>query len=523
LGPKKRKFVKPIYEISIESQNQVYIREEDKGPLRTFLNILLKFALFPIAALILATLFFQIVQNTFSPPELFISVQHITSGESLSPAELASLNIYLDDSSRPMPKKVRSDGISIKFRKKGEHILGIENLASPVDSALFHKEKSYIKNIHLVKSLRKGTLRDDKQTFSFHKIISAQELSKIKILFYSIPAPQSPKAHLFFSAYSKSPQLLLYSPFAKEQLAAEMSLDDVAGYSLEKLASFSRYTRLVDATDLKDLETEYMVSAPKFAPYSWYSDLFKNERYNFAQKIVTATRSTIFLMPHVYQKDKKNLADFVLAFAPLNGVDFQPIHVRECNADPADDLFLHITEETSLLDIIEKYLLIYEDFIITGLVHDNLVQQFADFCNGLSPQVDALSYFDNRVLRNTNGKPAEETKVNLEDFLAEIEPLTCMSLYDRLMTFWTTDAESIEDNELNLRNREILRAIIRRSLALRAEKHMCSEQNWPSVSQQRLLFQAMQNNIAQRWTWEWLSSEPWLDMVKSEIDSLTKK
>ena len=523
MGLKKRKFVKPIYEISIESQNKVYIKEEDKGLLRILGNGIFKFVVLPILMLVFITLFIQIAQNIFSPPELLIAVQHITSGKSISPAELAQINIYIDDSSRPAAKKVRHNGLSIRFRKKGLHVLGIENLASPVDSALFHREKSYIKNIRLSKSLRTGKALDEKLHFSFHKVISSKEFEKTKILYYTISEPESPKPHLFFSAYANAPQLLLFYPTAYEKLKSDISLDDFAGHTLSKLAPFSRRTGILAPEELQKLDQEYHLSAPGFNAFCWYSDLFKHDRYAFAHDLMTTARATLLLLPNLSQKNSGVSADFVLAFAALGGVHFQPILVRDCNADWQNDQFLTITDKVSLMDIIEKYLLIYEDFIASGVVHDNIVQQFVDFCSSLAPQVDALIYFDNQVIRSADGAPKKAAELDLEDFLSEIEPLTCMPLYERLMTFWTKDAEAIGQNELTLRNREIMRALFRRSLALKAEKHMCSEQNWPSVSQQLLLFQAMQDKIGKRWTWEWLASEPWLDMVKSEIDSLNDK
>ncbi len=522
MGRRERRFVKPKYEINLESQNKVYLREEDKGPLRVFLNLFFKAVILPVAAFILATVAFQIVQQAFSPPELLISVQHITSGKSLSPTELAKINVYLDDSRKPLPKKVRHNGLTVKFKKKGVHILGIENTASLVDSALFHREKSFIKNIHLTKSLRKGKVRGDEIDFSFHKIITDREFIKTKILFYNVMAPESPKPHLVFSAYAKAPQLLLSYPTARNG-GDERQLGDFVGRTMEELAGLTRHVNILTPEKLQTLREDYVFEAPTFNAFSWYSDRLKNQRYAFAEAIKDATRCTVFLLPATFSEKNDVFADFVLSFASLGGVEFEPILVRNCNADANDDKFLYITDQASLVDIIEKYLFIYQDFIETGIVHDVAVQRFADFCSALAPQVDALAYFDSRVVRNANVRVVEPSTVNLEAFLSEIEPLTCMELYKRLMTFWSGDANRLGEATLNIRDKEILRAIIRRSLALKAQRHQCSEQNWPTTDQQLSLFNMMQEVIGNRWTWEWLADEPWLDMVSGEIDSLTNK
>ncbi len=517
MKPRKKSFVKPIYEISLESQNKVYIREEDKGPLRRLWDGFIKFVLIPVISLLFITCFLQIAQNLFSPPELLISVRHVATGETASPAELQLVNVYLDESRHPLPKKITQDGIIVKFRKSGVHLLGIENLGSPVDSALFFKEKSVIRNIHLIKALRRDNQKGERQSFAFHRIINSRDFIQAKFLFYRIPAPQKP--HLFFSAFHATPQLILLAP---EINAA----DDLAIFSsrvLHSLAGVTPQARVLEAGDLEKLKEEFNLDLPEFTPWFWASDRLKNKRYTFAHHMAMTTRSTIFLLPRVYKQNNSTFADFVLAFAPLGGVEFQPIQVRRCNAGVSKEQFLDIASNISLIDIIEKYLLIYEEFLISGIVPDNLVRQFVDLCNSLSPQVDALIYYDNLVVRSSNGRPAEPAAINLEGILSDIEPLNCMPLYDRLMQFWTRDAAEIKNEALTLRNREILRAIFRRSLALKAEKHMCSEKNWPTESQQLMLFRAMQDNISQRWTWEWLKKEPWLDMVKSEIDSLTNK
>lgn len=523
MGRRKRRFVKPVYEITLESQNKVYIREEDRGPLATFLRGFYKFTLIPIATLIVATLFFQILQNMFSPPELLISVQHITTGTSLSPAELSRINVYLDEGRKPLPKKVRPDGISVKFRKKGAHIIGVENPASPVDSVLFHREKAFIKNIHLAKSLRKKTLRSEKLDFAFHKIVSGREFVSSKILFYKATRPESPKPHLVFSAFASTPQLLLFTPFAGSGFEDKTPVREFSGQTIKKLADFTKSVGVLTAARLHSLQNQYEYEAPDFDALSWYSDRLNGQRYAFADAVARSTRCTVFLLPAL-SRDKKNaaVADFVLAFAPLGGVSFQPIQVRSCIADPRSDLFLHINKDVSLLTIIEKYLFIYQDVIETGMVHDSAIKEFAEFCSGLAPQVDALIFYDSQVVRGVTGKPAA-AEINLEAFLGEIEPLTCMALYKRLLKFWQDDAAALDGTELNVRNREILRAILRRSLALKAEKHRCSEKNWPSQAQQLALFRTIQKVIGERWTWEWLTQEPWLDMVTSEIDSLTSR
>ncbi len=524
MGRRERRFVKPKYEINLESQNKVYLREEDKGPLRLFLNVFFKAVILPVAAFILATLAFQIVQQAFSPPELLISVQHITSGKSISPTELAKINVYLDDSRKPLPKKVHHNGLTVRFKKKGVHILGVENTASPVDSALFHREKSFIKNIHLAKSLHKGKVRGDEINFSFHKIISDREFVKTKILFYKITTPQSPKPHLVFSGYAATPQLLLYYPTAVPNSGTEQRLYDFAGQTGAMLSSFSKHVDILTLEKLQALQNEYAFGVPRFNSFSWYSDNLQNQRYAFAEAIKDATRCTVFLLPATFNTKNGNFADFVLSFASLGGVDFDPILVRRCNANPTDDKFLYITDHTSLLDIIEKYLFIYQDFIETGIVHDVAVERFAAFCSELAPQVDALIYFDSRVVRNVNGRTVEApSDVNLEAFLADIEPLTCMELYQRLAAFWSENADRLGEASLGIRDKEILRAIIRRSLALKAQRHQCSEKNWPTTEQQLSLFKTMQDVIGKRWSWEWLADEPWLDMVNGEIDSLTNK
>lgn len=525
MGRRKRRFVKPVYEITLEAQNKVYIREEDRGPLATFLRGFYKFTLIPIATLIVATLFFQILQNIFSPPELLISVQRITTGESLSPAELSRINIYLDEGRKPLPKKIRPDGIAVKFRKRGAHIIGVENPASPVDSVIFHREKAFIKNTHLAKSLHKKTVRSEKPEFSFHKIVSGQDFVRTKILFYKATRPESQKPLLIFSAFSAAPQLLLAPPAAVgNAFDDDLLLRRFTGRTLEKLSDFTKSPGVLTAEKLQSLQSRYAFQAPKFDAFSWYSDRLIGQRYAYADAIARSTRCTVFVLPAL-ARDKNNdiVADFVLAFAPLGGVEFQPIQVRGCNADPGSDSFLHISKDVSLLDIIEKYLFIYQDFIDTGMVHDSAIREFADLCSRSAPRVDALIFYDNQVVRGVAGTQAETPRVNIEAFLEEIEPLTCMALYDRLLTFWQEDAAALSEVNLNVRDREILRAIMRRSLALKAEKHRCAENNWPSQEQQLSLFHTIQKVLGERWTWEWPTQEPWLDMVNSEIDSLTSK
>ena len=109
----------------------------------------------------------------------------------------------------------------------------------------------------------------------------------------------------------------------------------------------------------------------------------------------------------------------------------------------------------------------------------------------------------------------------LDEFFATVEKLQCQALYDQLYEFWTTDPYNIRSiDQFEIQEKEVVRAIIKWTLALKENEHQCAEDKWPSAEQRLALFRAAKETIDETDHLAWLQSDALYAVLATEIGNL---
>lgn len=506
MGKNKRIFSEPKYEINLESKDKVLIRQERKSPLGTLLKrIALLITLF-LALVFFGGLVFNIFSFSFYPTQFHLKIVHNTDNEGLAVDELQAVNIYMDGKKK-IKSQITPDGLSFNYRKRGSHIIGIENTASRYDSLAFAKERALLDSIGLFK--QKHRTRKAFDDYVFHKIISDQQIKLSRILSFKIRSPQTNLGTIFLSHPKQSSIILADVTHGKNMTSAPSLAQDLLGSLYKNVLKFSPH---VDS-----FSDESQIKVPPFNPLNWYSDENRNHRFLYADRVNRKLTSSIFILPYIY-KDQKGgaLANLVFAFAAIGDITFEPIEIKQIQLGEIETL----AANSAVFSIIQAYLSMYDSYIYTGSLDDSMVDAFIQICNE-TPQADHVARLGNRVMRSAPAPRTNSIVYTLDEFFAKIEDMDCLALYTELSDFWVNDPYQLQAiDDFDRQEREVVRAIIKWSLALKENEHECAEENWPSNEQRLSFFKTIKRVIDTTRSLSWLQGDALYGVLIIEINKL---
>jgi hypothetical protein len=507
LGKHKRVFSEPKYEINLESKDQVLIRQERQSPLGSLVKKLALSITIVLAVLFLGGLIFNMFSFSFYPTQVLLTMLHNTDYERLAVDELQDVNIYLDGK-KSLKTRITPSGLSFKYRKRGQHIIGIENTASRYDSLVFVKERAMLDSLGLFNQKHPAQkILDD---YVFHKLISDDQIKFSRLLSFKTRQPQVHLGTIFLSHNKQSSIILGEVTYGKNMTNAPSLAQDVLGSLYKNVLKFSPH---VDAFPDDDLRIEL----PPFNPLNWYSDENRSHRFLYADRVNRKLTSSIFILPTIYKDPKGNvLANLVLAFAAIGDITFDPIEIKKIQLGEIETF----SANSAVFSIIQAYLSMYDSFIYTGSLDDSMVDAFIQICNE-TPLADHVARLGNRVMRSAPAPRTNSIVYTLDEFFAAIEKMDCLALYTELSDFWVNDPyqlQAIED--FDRQEKEVVRAIIKWSLALKENEHECAENDWPSNEQRLSFFKTIKKVIDTTRSLSWLQGDALYGVLIIEINKL---
>ncbi len=507
MGKHRRVFSEPKYEINLEAKDKVLIRQERKSPLGQLLKKIALVTTLVLAALWLGGLIFNFFSLSFYPTRLILPVTHHDNNELLSSEELQAINIYVDGKSNPVRTRVTDNGVVFLFSKRGRHIIGIENTASRYDSLTFAKERALLDSLGLFK--QKDVTQKSLENFVFHRLLSAEALPSTRFLSFLTRQPQTETAPVVLSFANKSLIILADATCGKNLAGSSQLAHDFLGGMYKNLIKFSPHVEKLAL--IKNL------SLPFFNALNWYSENVRNHRFQYADKMNRQLRSSIFCLPYLY-KDQKGavLANLVLAFADIGDITFDPIEIRNI---PLGDVET-VPADAGAFAIVQAYLSMYDSFIYAGSLDASMINAFIQICSD-TPNADPVARLGNRVMRSTPAPKTSSIVYTLDEFFAKIEKMDCLALYEELSDFWTNDPYQLQAiSEYDMQEKEVVRAIIKWSLALKENEHECAENDWPTNEQRLSFFTTIKGVIDKTRALSWLQGDALYGVLIIEINQL---
>ncbi|MBN1480448.1 hypothetical protein EH223_20535 [candidate division KSB1 bacterium] len=518
MGKRQRSFSEPKYEINLESKDKVLIRQEKKSPIWKFVLLMLTVASIAVVTLFIAGFVFNSTSPFFFPSSITISVMRNINNNRLPASELKRINIYLDGRTRPAAKKVLVDGMAIKFRKTGQHIIGIENVNSSIDSITFWHERRVLDSLNLFgqKHYSTALFRD----FIHHTVVSDQDFEKIRLLTFTNRQPRLRKPLLFFLSDYDESSILVDDVVAGANLQNSTTLSHSFLGTLHKiLLNYSPNVGHFSVDQRRFLRDSYSIDVPVLNQLSWFSDQHRSDRFQYAEDMQKTLNSSIVIVPYIFKDGRGNVfAKCVAAFANIGALQFEPIEIRHIPLTANDIL----SAKASVFSIIQAYLNLYNSFFQSRLLDEPLLNAFISVCNSQAPDVDSITRIGDRIVRIT-AVQATSIIYTLDDFFAKIAGLQCLELYNELAEFWKNDPYALQRiNQFNAQEQEVVRAIIKWSLALKENEHKCAENNWPNREQRLALFMTIKKVIDQTSSLSWLQNDALYDVLVAEINKLNE-
>ncbi|MBN1560731.1 hypothetical protein JW998_10805 [candidate division KSB1 bacterium] len=514
LGKRQRSFNEPKYEINIESKDRVTIRQEKINPLWRLLKQILVISAIAYAVMLGCGFVYNLTSHLLTPSRVTILPVHSIHLEPLPAQAAEGINVYIDGRKKPLAKKLTAEGITIPFRWRGQHILGIEHVNSRMDSLAFAREKSRLDSLKLHK--HKQDAQDLLHDFIFHKIISERDFDTSRFLYFVHRKPFAEKAQLIFLSKADDSTILFGQTLTKNIADHSVLVRDFHRSLYSRVSVYSSNVDQVMNGFLDDLKRSYAVDIPLFNELAWFSEN-RMKRFHYADEMRQLFRSSVFILPFIEKNARGEIvAKFVLSFADVGAIEFEPIEINNIALNEIDIL----PPDAALFEIIAVYLRVYYAFLSSGRVDESHLRDFIAVCSRHSPNVDALDRIGNRIMRLSSA-PTKTRLVRMADFFARIEHLQCRALYDELAAFWQSgplDLGSVDQS--TAQEKEVVRAIIKWTLALKENKHQCAENDWPTAGQRLALFHQVKKSVDETATLSWLRQEPLYAVLQTEIANL---
>ena len=94
-------------------------------------------------------------------------------------------------------------------------------------------------------------------------------------------------------------------------------------------------------------------------------------------------------------------------------------------------------------------------------------------------------------------------------------------LYNQMSEFWIKDPYNIDSiNQFDTQEKEVVRAIIKWTLALKENEHRCAENEWPGGEQRLALFRAVKRTIDETASLFWIKNDALYVVLSNEIIKL---
>lgn len=519
MGKRRRSFSETKYEINLESKDKVLIRQEKKSPIRKFLLLTLTVAAITLLTLLIAGILFNAASTFFFPSSIAISLRHNTQNSRLSATELERFNVYLDGRAKPLPKKVLADGVAVKFRRTGQHIIGIENRNSYVDSVAFWHARHRLDSLALFgqKHYSSAMFRD----FTHFSVVSEHDFEKTRFLSSVNRQPWSRKPLLFFVSDHDQPAILVDDVTTGPRLQNGTALAySFIGNLHNILLDYTTHVDHFSMEQRRSLHDSYAIDLPQLNPFSWFSDNVRSDRYQYAAEMQRTLNCAILLVPYIYKDAGGNVfTKMILALSGIGVVEFEPIEIRNMPL-PASEILSH---DAPIFSIIQAYLNLYESFVLSRHLDESLLSVYMSVCNSYTPHVDSIDRIGDRIVRTAVVPQTTSIVYTLDDFFAKIAQMQCLELYQELADFWENDPYALQKvGQFNRQEREVVLAIVKWSLALKENEHKCAENNWPNKEQRLALFTTMKGVIDRTASLAWLQNEVLYGVLVNEINKLNQ-
>ncbi|MBN1464585.1 hypothetical protein JXA02_02405 [candidate division KSB1 bacterium] len=513
MGKRQKSFSEPKYEINVESKDKVLIRQEKRNPLwRLFVQMIVT-SVIAYAVILILALLYNSTSHLFVPSKIVISPLYGVNAEPLSGQACEEINVYIDGRKKPLPKKISRDGISVPFKRRGQHLIGIENVNSRLDSLAFAQEKRALDSLDLAKDVYSAIrpLSD----YVFHQVVDERDFSASRFLYFIQRKPYADKPYLLF--FSKPDKAAIHFGEAAVKNMSENStvLKDFYSSLYSRISPFCPDVGHLTDDFLNRLEQTYAVDIPRFDGFEWFSEN-RMKRFRYADGMRQLFRSSVFILPYIEKDPRSRLvARLVLSFADVGATQFDAIEIKNIELTEREI----VPPDAALFEIIGAYLHIYYSFLSSGSTDESDLRDLIAVCNRSSPDVDALDLLGNRVVRRSSMPHVRA----LADFFARIERLQCRQLYDELASFWQNDPYNLGAIGFTAQEKEVMRAIIKYTLALKENEHRCVAQEWPNIDQRLALFSQAKKMIDTTVSLAWLQDEVLYAVLKAEIANLDQK
>lgn len=509
MGKRRRIFSEPKYEINLETKDKVLIKQERKSPLGQLLTRMASAVFIVLAVIFLGGLVFNWFSALFYPTHVYLTTSH-NNNESLSLDNLKAINIYMDGRKKPMSTKTTPNGLSFRYSKKGQHIIGIENTASRYDSLSFAREHALLDSLGLFNQKRVSQKSLD--NFVFHHILSDQDLEHTRFLSFVTRLPHTSLDHIFLS-YDKQSSIVIADVTSGKNIQQGSPLSqDFQGSLMKNLLKFSPHVETFSSEKSN-------IDIPTFNSLNWYSESFRTHRFQYADKMNKRLTSSIFILPYIYKNQTgQALANLILAFADIGDITFEPIEIRNIPLGEPET----VAANAGVFSIVQAYLSLYDSFIYSGSLDASMINAFIQICND-TPNADLIARLGNKLMRIPPTPKTNSIVYTLDEFFAKIENMDCLALYEELSNFWVNDPYQLRAiTDFNTQEREVVRAIIKWSLALKENEHDCAEDDWPSAEQRRSFFTTIKNVIDTTSSLSWLQGDALYGVLIIEINELER-
>ncbi len=256
---------------------------------------------------------------------------------------------------------------------------------------------------------------------------------------------------------------------------------------------------------------------PVFNALNWYSDNNRSHRFQYAEHVNKKLTSSIFILPHLYKDENgRASAHTVLAFATIGDITFEPIELKNIPLGGIET----VSSNAAVFSIVQAYLSLYDSFLYAGSLDDSMIDAFIQICND-TPNADQIARLGNQVMRSAPMPKTTSIVYTLDEFFAKIEKMDCLALYNELSDFWLNDPYQLQAiSDFDAQEREVVRAIIKWSLALKENEHECAEDDWPSNEQRMSFFKRIKKVIDTTRSLSWLQGDALYGVLIIEINEL---